>query len=115
MTVAWLRRFSGRASTALSTSACDAPGSSGAGGGGAPRPPCANALVETDMTTRMNLAMHFIQGLQSIIHSNRARPERQQDNTSPGTRVSQEVIQDTTRVAWRSHHSSRENVSSLVG
>src|ERR1700681_3704812 len=66
MTVAWSRRLAaGAASTALSTSACDAPGSND-GGAGAPRPSraCADALVEIPRTTRMNRAMRFIPDLQ---------------------------------------------------
>src|SRR5881296_3528417 len=62
-TVAWSFRLAGAASKALSTSACDAPGSSGGGGGGAPRPsrPCASALVEMAIAQRTRRRTRFIQ------------------------------------------------------
>src|SRR5437899_2037149 len=52
MTVVWFRSPSGSASRALSTSACDAPASSGAGGaGGAPRRPCAYSPIDATSVT----------------------------------------------------------------
>src|ERR1700704_3147181 len=61
MTVAWSFRLPGAATSAWSTSACDAPGSSGGGGaGGAPRPPCAMTLTETTNVPRTIVIMRFI-------------------------------------------------------
>jgi hypothetical protein len=70
MTVAWSRRLAGSASSALSTSACDAPGLSGGGGGGAPRPSCAPATpAEMMMTAKASNAMRFMVILQILPRS----------------------------------------------
>src|SRR5687768_16583219 len=63
MTVAPLRSLSGAARTALSTSACDAPGSSGCGGAPAPRP-CTEALADRTSTPKTTSSIRFITNLQ---------------------------------------------------
>src|SRR6266540_1003927 len=64
MTVAWSFSAAGAAIRAASTSACEAPGSRGGGGGGAPRPACANTLVEIARTPRRARTVRFIRNLQ---------------------------------------------------
>src|SRR5215470_20007380 len=58
MTIAWFLVLPGAASRALSTSACDAPASSGCGGAGAPR--CATTLMDTATTPARHKAKRFI-------------------------------------------------------
>src|SRR6187399_2218825 len=61
MTVVWFRSPSGNASSVLSTSACDAPASSGAGGeGGAPRRPCANMPIDRARVTSTTGTIRFM-------------------------------------------------------
>jgi len=59
ITVAWPRRRSGAARSALSTSACDAPGSSGGGGGGGAAP-CAHMMEPSARTPIMVVSVRFI-------------------------------------------------------
>jgi hypothetical protein len=64
MTVTCPRRLAGAASTALSTSACEAPGSSGAGAGAAPRPPCADTPIASNSTPITTETKRFMVVLQ---------------------------------------------------
>src|SRR5687767_15736227 len=84
MTVAWFRRLAGAASSARSTSACEAPGSSGGGGAGAPRPPCANTLVDVASAITAIMAMRFIGDLPQILYTNHNRGRH---NTTMGART----------------------------
>src|SRR5262245_21131122 len=60
MTVAWSFRLAGAATRALSTSACNAPGSSGGGGGGGSPRRCASTLVVTIKTGIASRTMRFM-------------------------------------------------------
>src|SRR5215510_238504 len=60
MTVAWSFKLAGAATSALSTSAWDAPGSSGGGGGGGSPRRCASTLVVTIRTAIATRTMRFM-------------------------------------------------------
>src|SRR5262245_4998975 len=69
MTVAWSFRLAGAATSALSTSACDAPGSSGGGGGGGSPRRCASETVVSIRTGIAARTMRFMRTSVAVIRA----------------------------------------------